>query len=200
MSVANSVKKQILRKENGHPFTAREFLKLGSRKAVDCALARLIAENTITRVNQGIYMRPKSTQFVKVVAPDVYEVVKAVAARTGETIGMAGAEAAQRLKLSTQVPIQAMFYTTGSTRELTINNQRVKLRHVADRKLALAGKPAGMVLSALWYLGEGAVNNEVLNTITQQIPPSVLAEVESSNIPAWMTSAIQNYRSVAQST
>ena len=196
MSVANSVRKQILRKPKGRPFSIGNLSSIGSRRAVDCALARLVEEGTVTRVNRGVYMRPKSSRFVKSVAPEVREVVKAVAKRTGERVAMSGAEAAPRLKLTTQVPVAPTFYTSGSSRELTINNQRVKLKHVADRKLELAGTPAGMVLSALWYLGQEEVNEEVLATVVSSVSPEVLGEVQAANIPAWMSKAISAYQAM----
>ena len=194
MSAAKSIRKQIVRYEKGKPFNMRHFFVFGSRRAVDCALARLVEEGTVTRVSRGIYMRPKSSRFVKSVAPELGEVVKAVAQRTGERVAISGAEAAQRLKLTTQVPVAPVFYTSGSSRELTINNQRVKLKHVADRKLELAGTPAGMALSALWYLGKEAVNEEVLVTIANNLSPAVLNEIQAANIPEWMSKAISAYR------
>jgi hypothetical protein len=194
MSAAKGIKKQIVRYEKGKPFNMRHVFSFGSRKAVDCALARLVEEGTVTRVSRGIYMRPKSSRFVKSVAPELGEVVKAVAQRTGERVAISGAEAAQRLKLTTQVPVAPMFYTSGSSRELTINNQRVKLKHVADRKLELAGTPAGMALSALWYLGKEAVNEEVLATIANSLSPAVLNEIQAANIPEWMSKAISTYQ------
>lgn len=194
MSVAKNVKGRVFEYEKGRPFNMRHFFNMGSRRAVDCALARLVEEGTVTRVSRGVYMRPKSSRFVESVAPEPREVVKAVAERTGERIAMSGAEAAQRLKLTTQVPFAPMFYTSGSSRELTINNQRVKLKHVADRKLELAGTPAGMVLAALWYLGKEGVNQEVLATIANNLSPEVLAEVQAANIPEWMSKAIASYQ------
>lgn len=196
MSSAKAIKKQVLRYEKGKPFNMRVLFPFGSRRAVDCAFARLVKEGIVTRVSRGVYMRPKSSEFVKSVVPALGEVIKAVAERTGERITMSGAEAAQRLKLTTQVPVAPIFYTSGSSRELTINNQCVKLKHVAERKLALAGTEAGMILSALWYLGKEAVNEEVLTTIANELSPEVLLEVQAANIPEWMSSAIAAYHAV----
>lgn len=197
MSTAQNLRNHIVRYEKGKPFNMRHLFNFGSRKAVDCALARLVEDGTVTRVSRGVYMRPKSSRFVKSVAPELGEVVKVVAKRTGERVAMGGAEAAQRLKLTTQVPMAPMFYTSGSSRELTINNQRVKLKHVADRKLELAGTPAGMALSALWYLGKEAVNEEVLATIANSLSPAVLTEIQVANIPEWMSKAISAYQEMS---
>ena len=194
MSVAKSIKNHILSEKRGKPFTTASLLGLGSRKAVDCALARLVEEGTVVRVSRGIYMRPKSTRFVKSVAANLMEVLNVLAERTGEQVAISGAEAAQRLKLTTQVPMAPLFYTSGSTRELTINNQRVKLKHVANRKLALAGTPAGVALSALWFLGRKLVNNHVLTKVANALSPKVLEEVKTANIPGWMVSAIDSWQ------
>ena len=194
MSVAKVVKNHILSVNTGKPFTTASLLGLGRRKAVDCALVRLVGEGTVVRVSRGIYMRPKSTRFVKSVPASLPTVLKALAERSGEQVAMSGAEAAQRLKLTTQVPVAPLYYTSGSTRELTINNQRVKLKHVANRKLALAGTPAGMALSALWFLGRELVNNRMLTKVANALSPEVLEEVKASNVPGWMTSAINAWQ------
>ena len=194
MSTAKLVKKQVLSFEKGRPFSISQLLKLGSRRAVDCALARLVAEGVLVRVSQGIYMRPKSSRYVSQVAPAIGEVVEAIASKTGETIGISGPEAAMKLKLSTQVPMTPLYYTSGPTRELLISNQVVKLKHVADRKLSLAGRPAGTALAALWYLGKEAVNGQTLATIESQLSGEVLNELIFANIPAWMADKLRTYR------
>jgi len=194
MSTAKEVKKHILTYKTGKPFSVRTLLSLGTRKAVDCVLARLVEKGVIVRVERGIYMRPKSTRYVENVAPGIEEVVNEIAKGTGETIGISGSEAALRLKLSTQVPMKPTYYTSGPSRELSICNQTVKLKHVSSRKLALAGKPSGIILSALWYLGKKETNGETLEKISESLEPSVLKKIGRANIPAWMANALHKYK------
>jgi len=97
--------------------------------------------------------------------PDTQKVVEVIARDHGETIQVHGAEAARRFKLTTQTPTTPVYYTSGPSRELQIDNLAVKLKHVSQRKLLLAGKRPGLALSALWYLGKEAVNAEVLEAI-----------------------------------
>ena len=196
MTTSKKVKKHILSHEEGRPFSVRELFKLGSRRAVDCTVARLVAAGVIVRVSRGVYMRPKASKYVTAIAPSIEEVVSAIARGTGETTGVSGAEAAMQLKLSTQVPMGISYYTTGPTRALTINNQSVLLKHVADRKLALAGTPAGIALSALWYLGAEGVNESTIHAVVERLSPSVLDELEEANPPAWMADQIQSYRRI----
>jgi len=73
----------------------------------------------------------------------------------------------------------------------------IKLKHVAPRKLALAGRPAGTALVALWYLGKGQVNRKVIATIADKLPKEefeVLRGAQSA-MPAWMTDAFYRYES-----
>ena len=193
MNTAKSVRKQVLGIEAGRPFSISQLLQPGSRRAVDCALARLVAEGVLVRVSQGIYMRPRSGRYVGQVAPAVGEVVRAIAAKTGETIGVSGPEAAMQLKLSTQVPMTPLYYTSGPTRELRVNDQVVKLKHVADRKLSLAGRPAGTALAALWYLGKEEVNEQTLATVESQLSAEALEELSCANIPAWLADQLHAY-------
>ena len=57
--------------------------------------------------------------------PDVHEVLKVIAEQSGETIPLHGAEAARRLKLSSQVPAIPIFYTSGRSRQIIIGKLAV---------------------------------------------------------------------------
>ncbi len=149
MSTAETIRHRVMRARREEPFTNMRFLKLGSRASVDKALSRLVKEGLIHRITRGVFMRPKTNQFIGNVMPDVAKVVEVMARDHGETIQIHGAEAARRFKLSTQVPTMPVFYTSGSSRELKIGNLTVKLKHASHRKLLLAGKRPGLALSAL---------------------------------------------------
>ena len=108
---------------------------------------------------------------------------------------MHGAEAVRRLELSTQMPTRAVFYTNGPSRHLQVKGTSVELRHAAPRKLALAGRPAGLALSALWYLGKSQTTPIVLERIKKQLPAEEFEALKSvmAYMPAWMAQAIRRY-------
>lgn len=125
--------------------------------------------------------------------PDVSKVVEVMARDHGDTIQVHGAEAARRFKLSTQVPTVPVFYTSGLSRELKVGNLTVKLRHASRRKLLLAGKPSGLALSALWYLGKDNVNSNVLSTIRSGLTAEEFETLKNTDMPAWMAGAFDEY-------
>jgi len=198
MSTAETIRRSILRARKGELFTNRRLLKLGSRASVDKALSRLVVEGVIQRIVRGVFMRPKESRFIGNIMPDVSRVVEVMAKDHGETIQVHGAEAVRRFKLSTQVPTVPVFYTSGPTREFRVGNLMVKLKHASRRKLLLAGKPSGLALSALWYLGKNNINFNVLSTIRAGLTAEEFETLKNTDMPAWMTDALAEYGKEAE--
>jgi len=149
MRTSQSIRKRIAAQPAGEPFTPALFAGLGSRASIDQALMRLTKEGCIERLGRGLYTVPKTSRFGLKTMPSPETVAQTVAASDGASIEVHGAEAARRFGFSTQVPAQPVFYTTGSSHTVRMGKLQVRLQHVAARKLALAGRPAGQALSAL---------------------------------------------------
>jgi hypothetical protein len=181
----------------GEPFITAELLKFGTRVAVDHSLSRLVREGVIMRVTRGVYVRPIINEYVGPVTPAPYEIAKAVARSTGAQISMNGAEAARRLELSTQMSTQSLYQTTGSTRSIQVGKSKIRLRHASPRKLALAGRPVGMALSALYYLGKEEVTPTVIEKIRAKLAPSEFQELCGSIeiMPSWMGDVFHEFAS-----
>jgi hypothetical protein len=114
-------------------------------------------------------VRPKENRFLGKVPPEPASVAKLAATTSGATLGVHGAEAARQLGLTTQVPAQPVFYTSGPTRRLRMGNLEVVLKHVSPRRLALAGRPAGTAPLCSWYLGKRQVNPEVVRSVESRL-------------------------------
>jgi hypothetical protein len=99
-----------------------------------------------------------------------------------------------------QVPTQAVFYTTGPSRRLRLGQMSVVLKHVASRKLMLAGCPAGVALAALWYLGKRAVTEQTICTIAAQLEPQEFEALSAAKpmMPAWMSDVMTRFELGAQ--
>ena len=98
-SVANSVLKRIRVHGRGWVFTPRDFLALGTRRAVDRALARLTQDKTIRRLAQGLYDYPRVHKKLGILAPNPDDVAAVLAAKTGSRVQISGARAANLLGL-----------------------------------------------------------------------------------------------------
>jgi len=194
MTTAESIRNHISQIQKGVPFANTELLQYGSRASVDKTLSRLVKKEEILRLTPGIFARPKKSQFVGNVMPAIAQIVKVIAKNYGETIQIHGAEAARQFKLTTQVPTTPVYNTSGPSRELTIGNLKIRLKHVSNRKLLLAGKRQGLALSALWYLGKNNVNTEVISRIKKKLTATEFESLKKANMPIWMANAFEQYK------
>jgi len=196
MKTAEAIKAQLEHLPIGEPFTTRVFMPLGPRTAVDQALSRLVRTGAIARLARGVFVKPRISAYVGTVTPEPLKIAQAIASANGETVQVHGAEAARRLELSTQVPTRAVFYTSGASRRVQVKGTPVELRHAARRKLALAGRPAGLALSALWYLGKKQTTPSVLEKIRNRLSPEEFEALRAAaaHMPAWMAQAIRRHQ------
>ena len=195
MTTAGTIRNHVKAIAIGEPFTSIQFNGLGTRASVDQALSRLVKGGQIVRVSRGVFVRAKNSRYVGQVMPELSKVAQAIANAHGDTIQMHGAEAARLLGLTTQMPLQSLFYTSGRTREIKLGKLRLILKHVAPRKLALSGRPSGLALSALWYLGKEQVSPRTIKTIREKLTPEAFEEfkAETRSMPAWMTDTLHRF-------
>ena len=186
-SITNAILKRIRAKHRGSVFTPRQFAHLGARAAVDQALFRLQRSGQIRRLTRGVYEFPKTHPRIGVLSPSPEAVAKAMAERTGSRITISGAKAANLLGLSTQVPMQNVFWTEGPSRTVRIGNQTVELKHVAPSKMIGAGTEAGIVIQAVWSLGRKGVHEAPVNALAKRLPRLVKKAVKrlTPAAPAW---------------
>lgn len=195
MKVANAIRQHIENIPFGEPFTPTAFLEFGARASVDQTLSRLAKAGQILRIARGVYVRPKESRYIGKVLPEPFKIAEAIARTTGATVQVHGAEAARRLEISTQVPTQPVFCTSGPNRRFRVGNLEIRLKHTSPRKLALAGQPAGLALAAFWYLGRQGLTESVIESIRKKLPPSEFEALKSAapSMPAWMIDALHRH-------
>ena len=177
----------------GTPFSVGMFLSMGSRAAVDQALSRLVQAGTITRVTRGVFVRPRENFYLGKLAPEPASVAKLLAAESGAVLEVHGAEAARRFGRSTQMPTQAVYYTSGPTRRRRLGKLQVTMKHVSPRYMKLAGTQAGAALSAFRYLGKRQVTQEVVRAVKAKLAPAEFERLVSAPeaMPGWLAAAVR---------
>lgn len=174
----------------GGLLSAKEFLHLGSRAAVDQALSRLAKAGRLIRATRGLYLAAVTDQG-RYVTPAMNKVVSALASKNQEEIALDGARSAQMLGLSVQVPSVNAFLTNGRDRTLQVGEVTAEIRHAPRWMLALGSTTAGAVIRALAWLGERRIG-EVMEALRKQLTPfdwQALSSVRSL-LPSWMALAI----------
>lgn len=197
MTIAEQIRQRIEAIPTGEPFTTASLLTLGTRASVDQNLRRLARSGHIASVGRGVYVRPRMSRYVGAVMPEPYKVAEVIARSTGATIQVHGAEAARQFGLTTQVPTQPVYLTTGPSRRIKMGKLEVTLKHTTPRKLALSGRP-GVALAALRHLGKREVTPTIIEAIRRKLEPSEFERLREATgvMPAWLSDRFHHHRQV----
>src|SRR6202045_4801749 len=167
-TIAETILRHAKTLPEGALISAKEFLHLGSRAAVDQALKRLKQPNELLPVYRGAYVRPVKTRF-GTRAPAAEKVVAGIAAARAETVVAHGAAAANSLGLTTQVPTKLVYLTSGKSRKLKLGAQVVEMKHAPQWMLLPSQRAAGEAVRALAWIGEQRAS-KALTALKQRLP------------------------------
>ncbi len=156
-------------------------------------LAQFEKEGLITRIAKGVYVKAKKTRF-GVVYPSAFELVTEIAKRDKAKIFPTGDTAANRLGFSTQVPMNASFLTSGSSRKLKLGNRTVTLTHGSPKKFAYKGKLMPELVQALRSIGEDNITESVEKRVAQLLSATLETETIEHDLllaPVWVRQIIK---------
>jgi hypothetical protein len=155
------------------------------------ALARLVDGGLLRRLARGVYDYPKTHPRFGLRAPSADAVAQAIARNTGESICHSGARAANLLGVSTQVPAQAVYLTSGTNRTIHVDlgdGRGFDVRFKRSTWRPGDDGKAGMVLQALRFLGQDAINDQVLRSLRSILDDRDLRQFRQLRweAPGWM--------------
>lgn len=155
---------------------------------VGSTLSELANEGVLTKIAQGIYAKPRKSRF-GVVNPTVDKVVQAIATRDNAQVLPSGMTALNVLGLSTQVPMNYTYLTTGSERTVKLANRQVTLKRGVPKNFCYETRFVALLVQALRALKQENINEAELQTISSLISKepdkeSLMRDVDM--MPAWM--------------
>jgi ribosomal protein S19E (S16A) len=157
-SIENKILNQIESLPKGKLLFPADFNDIGSSEAIRISLFRLEKEGIITRVAQGIYVRPKESKLLGKLMPAAEEVAEAIAQRDRIRTVPSGSYALNALGLSTQVPMNIVFLTDGSPREIKMGKRKIKFKKTTPKNLLAKGAISRLVIQALKEIGNGKLS------------------------------------------
>jgi predicted transcriptional regulator of viral defense system len=188
-TLTEKIQRRLRTREEGDVFVTGDFLDLGTRAAVDQALSRLTRQGAIRRIRRGVYDRPRVNARLGIALSPVPEkVANAIACRGASRLQVAGAQAANALGLSTQVPARIVYLTDGTPRTVHVGKQTLVFRHASPRNMATAGRTSGTVIQALRHLGKKNVDEEVIQRLRQSLSVKEKTVLKKDRLyaPGWM--------------
>lgn len=166
-TVEEHIVKRLRNFKRGKIFFPEMFYDLGTNEAVRQALVRLEDDGTLLRLAQGIYLFPKKDKQFGVLYPTIDEIARAIAKRDKAQIIPTGALAMNKLGLSTQVPLNAVYLTDGSQRNIRVGNRTIRFKRTVPKNLAVKGEISGLVIQALREIGNGKASEKQLQRIQE---------------------------------
>lgn len=187
-SIDNTILSRIYGSRGGAAFSPSDFLDLGSRRAVDLALHRLVKRKILRRLARGLYEYPREHSELGTLSPDIEKVARALAGKHRIRLQPAGAYATNLLGLSDQVPAKVVFLTDGPSRTVKIGRQEIQLRRTTPRNMASAGRLSGLLMQAFRHLGKEHITPERMEHLKRTVPAKERQQLlkDLPLAPAWM--------------
>ncbi len=156
---------KIKKAGRGSLFFPDDFVIYGNAKAVNKALERLVEKEEIIRVARGIYNRPKNDPELGILRPSLDEIAQAIARRDRARIIPTGVWALNALGLSTQVPVNAVYFTNGNPRKITVGKRTILFKKTSQRSIAAIGKLSSLAIQALKEIGREELTEEQIKAL-----------------------------------
>ncbi len=164
-SIEIQVFNKIKKAKRGSVFFVDSFAAITNAKSVNKALERLVAAGELQRVATGIYVRPAKDKIIGTILPSVDEIAIAIAKRDKARIVPTGSYAMYKLGLTTQVPMNVVYYTSASARRIKIGKQTIIFKKASSRSLAAIGDISKLAIQALRTIGKDNVTVEEIEKI-----------------------------------
>lgn len=156
-------------------------------------LTELTNEGVLVKLAQGIYAKPRMSRFGAVL-PSVEKIVQAIAVRDNAKVLPSGMTALNALGLSTQVPMNYTYLTTGSQRTVKLTNRQVVLKRGVPKNFWYETRLIALLVQALKTLKQENVGQEelqIIRSLIEKEPDKGTLAKDVDKMPAWMKRLIK---------
>ncbi|RIE14308.1 hypothetical protein SMC3_01405 [Candidatus Cryosericum hinesii] len=151
--------------KHGHKnsiYMLTDFTDLGNYSGVKEAVSKLTAEGKLLRVKRGIYESPYYSSFLQEeVEASPLDVAKKIARKNRWTIAPSGNTALNALGLSTQVPAEYHFVSSGTNKEVDLGGIKLYFKHVPPKEIAGISAKSALIIEAIKALGRTGMDDSV---------------------------------------
>lgn len=191
-NIKSTVMKIIDESQPHSIFFISDYARLGSSETIRKILYEATLNGLLENAGHGIYIKPKISRFGHVPVP-LEKIAREIAERDKCEILPAGNTAANLIGLSTQVPMNLSYITTGSTRTIKIGKRKISFRHASPKNFAAKGRVIPLLIQSLREIGEENItradNDAIKRFINCQNDPYLQEDLELA--PAWMQKIIK---------
>lgn len=185
--IINIIKSRIQMAQNGTLFFNNSFPEFDD-EYVGQILSDLAKDGIIHHLSRGVYLKTEETRF-GLVYPPIEDIAKSIARRDNAQVIPTGATAQNILGLSTQVPMNAVFLTSGSARMIKLGSRTITFRRAVPKNFAVQGRYTSLIVQALKSIGEENFSEDdfihIQDIILRHPEPDTI-EQDLSVMPSWI--------------
>ncbi|OAB29667.1 Transcriptional regulator, AbiEi antitoxin, Type IV TA system [Flavobacterium fryxellicola] len=192
-SIELQIENEIESQAKGTLLFGDSFTNFGSSEAIRKALQRLEEKGFITRIAQGIYVRPIISNYIGEVLPSAEEVATCIAKRDRAKIVPTGVYALNALGLSTQVPMNLVYLTDGAPRVIKIGKRTINFKRTTPKNLLAKGDISSLAIQALREIGSDQITDDeeskIIELLKKEDRSNLLHDIQLA--PVWIKKIMQ---------
>jgi len=193
--ITRRVQSKIAKLSDGVVFASNSFKFVDTNQnSVEKELSKLNANGVIKRFRKGIYYKPQKSSLFGDVLPSPSSIAQAIAQLNHARMVPDGSMALNMLGLSNQVPMKYIYLNDKLHKSEFVGNTEIVFKRINSKKLIASNKKAGLVLSAIEYLGKNAFNNNYLiKDFALKLDICDIKDLSnaSQNYPIWVQTAVK---------
>lgn len=166
--IKHTVMKDINESQPHSIFFITDYANLGSAETIRKILHEATINGILEKAGHGIYIKPKVSRFGHIPVP-LEKIAREIADRDKCKILPTGSTAANLIGLSTQVPMNLSYITTGSTRTINIEGRKISFRHASPKNFAAKGMVMPLLIQGIREIGEDNISETEYDTIKRFI-------------------------------
>ena len=179
--------------QNNYVFISKDFISDVDYETVRKTLSRLCEKSEIKKISRGYYYKPIYLSIINDYSrPNIDSYAKAIARNMNWKIFPTGNTALNEFGLSTQVPSNYSYISSGRTISYEVNKFVILFTHRSSRETDFS-YITGTVIQALKAIGQDNITDEIINKISSRLlkEEKKLILLESKNSSAWIYEMIK---------
>jgi len=184
------IKDKVSSLSDGVAFASNSFsLTNANKNSIEKELSKLNSDGVIKRFRRGIYYKPKKSSLFGEILPSPTAIAQAIAKLNHAHIVPDGSMALNMLGLSNQVPMKYIYLNDKLHKSEFVGKTEIVFKRINPKKLIAYNKKAGLILSAMEYLGKDAFLNKNLISdfaLKLSVEDVKILDKASKGYPVWV--------------
>lgn len=194
LGYTSRIQQRVQDSVDGTIFISSDFTDIADTETVRRTLNRMAQTGVLHRVLNGVYEKPRYSQFLgEYIAVDPDSVAEALARNYHWTIAPCGNTALNLLGLSTQVSASWSYISDGPYRTYEWDGAKLEFRHRTNREISGMSPTTRLVVQALKAIGKANITSVVIAHISRKLSDAEKAAllIEAGESTDWVYNTIR---------